>query len=217
MHFLNTAFDKIWERKNLFLVVFFAIFICTYGILYAIDFVPEPTSAKAETEAPAVVAQEPPAATTTAQERVGAPYPVRVVIKELGTDVRVLNPQETTIAALDEALLHGVVRHPESATFAQKGTMFLFGHSSYLPVVHNKNFQAFNGLQKLDRGDEIEVYSEDMVYVYRVSKVSKVAASETEVALQNDIDRLILVTCNSFGSKDDRFMVEAELAEKRAL
>lgn len=209
-----TLFDRIWERKNRFLLVFFVIYVLSYGLLVAIDFVPEaPESVPGEANAPAVVATT-HAPVAMAEEKPSAPLPERVVIPELDIDVAVLNPQSTSVAVLDAELLKGVVRHPESADFSQKGTMFLFGHSSYLPIVHNKNFQAFNGIQKLEKGDEIRVHSSDTEYVYQVTRVTKVAASETEVALQNDKDRLILVTCNSFGSKDDRFMVEAELVEK---
>ena len=95
--------------------------------------------------------------------------------------------------------------------------MFLFGHSSYLPHVLNKNFQAFNDIQKLVWGDIIRVQSSDTERQYRVSRVYKTAASEAEVSFEGEGTRLTLVTCNSFGTKDDRFVVEAELVETRSL
>lgn len=222
MHIFDTLFERMWERKGPFWLAFFVVFMISYGALYAVDFVPQrpaPAQQAADTEiTPAVVDKDESVQESAVEvSRVALPYPVRIVIDELGTDVRVLNPQENTIAALDAALLEGVVRHPDSANFSETGTMFLFGHSSYLPVVHNKNFQAFNGIQKLRWGDTVRVFSEDAEYVYRVTTVAKVAASDTSVSLDSEKNRLVLVTCNSFGSKDDRFMVEAELIEKRAL
>ena len=213
--YLLKAFDEVWKRKGAFLGIFFVVFSVSYGVLFAIDFIPE----KPESDGVAVV-EEAAASTapdTAAVLEVVDPYPVRLKIESLGTDVLVLNPESREIAALDEALLKGVVRHPDSADFSETGTMVLFGHSSYLPTVHNRNYQAFNGIQKLIWGDMVRVESGDTAYIYRVKKVYKAQASAASVALSHKENMLILVTCNSFGSKDDRFVVEAELIEKEAL
>jgi LPXTG-site transpeptidase (sortase) family protein len=89
--------------------------------------------------------------------------------------------------------------------------MFLLGHSSYLPTVNNKNFQALNGIQKLEWGDTIRVQSEETEYLYRVQKVYEVKASAASADIEWGKAKIILVTCNSFGSKDDRFVVEGYL------
>lgn len=220
METLSTLFDEIWERRGVFFAVFFGIFIVSYGILFAIDFVPEEKGTKGgtATSTGAVKVKETGQASTfVAPANEVAQYPSRVIIPDIGIDSAVLNPESRTIAALDEALLEGAVRHPDSADFKNTGTIFLFGHSSYLPVVRNKNFQAFNGIQKLEEGSVIRLESDNMAYTYRVESVEKVAASDTTVALDNSEERLILVTCNSFGSKDDRFVVKAKLVEKAAL
>lgn len=212
------AFDQIWAEKRAFFSAFFLIVLITYGILYAVDFIPEAP----QEEAPVVVVPYERSATTTVEAPVTlgrevARYPNRIIIEKLDLDVQVLNPASDSIAELDAALLSGAVRHPSSADFKNTGTMFLFGHSSYLPTVHNSNFKAFNGIQKLVWGDEIVIESKDRVYTYRVERVYKAAASATEVALDHSEPRLVLVTCNSFGSKDDRFVVEAILLDERAL
>lgn len=212
------AFDRIWAQKIQFFGTFFLVVLISYGILYAVDFIPEaPTE-----EAPTVVVRSTPLATTTPQtettpSRDVAPYPNRITIEKIDLDAQVLNPEGDSIAELDAALLEGAVRHPDSADFKNTGTMLVFGHSSYLPTVNNRNFQAFNGIQKLVWGDEIVVLSRDRAYTYRVERVYKAAASETEVELDHSEPRLILVTCNSFGSKDDRFVVEAVLMAEQPL
>ena len=147
-----------------------------------------------------------------------AALPLQIIFDSLDNrTVSVRNPQSTSIADLDHALLSGVVRHPDSANLMQDGTLFLFGHSSYLPNVINKNFQAFNGIQKLTWGDTVRLHSADMEYVYRVDRVYEVKASSADVAIEYGEAKLTLATCNSFGSKDDRYIVEATLVEKRAL
>jgi LPXTG-site transpeptidase (sortase) family protein len=95
--------------------------------------------------------------------------------------------------------------------------MFILAHSSYLPTVFNKNFQAFNGIQDLVWGDTIRVRSVDAEYIYSVQKVYQAKASEVAVPATPGKAQLTLATCNSFGSKDDRFVVEATLIETKKL
>jgi LPXTG-site transpeptidase (sortase) family protein len=143
--------------------------------------------------------------------------PTRIIIDTLDVDVKVFNPESRDIAELDKALLSGVVRHPDSASFAKAGNMLILGHSSYLPNVMNKNFQAFNGIQKMTWGDKIRVQSEGKEYIYRVQKVYQAKASEITVPFTPGKAMLTLATCNSFGSKEDRFIVEAVLIDQKEL
>lgn len=143
--------------------------------------------------------------------------PNRLIIDELGKDVVILNPTQNSLSALDAALLEGVVRHPDTADFADTGNMLIVGHSSYLPNVFNKNFQALNGLQNLTWGDLIRVQSLDTEYIYRVERVYKAKATELVVPNDRGEARLTLATCNTFGAKEDRFVVEAILVETKSL
>lgn len=210
----ESVFTEVWRHRGAFLAAFFVAFLLSYGALVIIDFVPE-----APEDEPVLgpVAEEPAVEEPEPEPVSVDPYPVRIVIDALDREVKVLNPESDTIAALDTALLSGAVRHPDSADLNDGGTMFLFGHSSYLPNVYNKNFQAFNGLQKLVWGDTIRVQSSDTEYVYSVEKVYKTSATEATVALDHSSAKLVLVTCNSFGSKDDRFVVEAKLVETKSI
>ena len=213
------TFDAIWERKGAFFAIFFTLFCISYGFLVWIDFVPE--EPKEKVHAVAVIT---PVATSTEVATVPvvpaniiSTNPVHIRIEKINMDVAILNPESTSVPVLDAALLKGAVRHPDSADFKDTGTMVLFGHSSYLPKVFNKNYQAFNGIQKLTEGDFIHVQSADTDYTYHVTKVYKATASQASVSLEKGTPRLILVTCNSFGSKDDRFVVEADFSDKTAL
>lgn len=218
----KSLLNLIWERKFPFLFVYFIVFLLTYLFLVAVDFVPEPKTEDVEEDALLV---EPALAQVTEQEvatvevvepkTVEPVLPTEIYIKSLDKSIEVLNPTSRNIADLDEALLYGVVRHPDSAHLGQEGNVFILGHSSYLPTVLNKNFKAFNGIQYLEWGDEIEVSSDNQVYVYRVEKVYEAQASELYVPIAVDEKMLTIATCDSFGSVDDRYIVEARQIEVR--
>lgn len=138
--------------------------------------------------------------------------PTRIVIPKLSADVAIINPTSRDNAVLDSALLQGAVRYPGSGDLSSMSTILVFGHSSYLPVVHNKAFQSFNNIQKLVKGDEIVLYGNGLTKKYIVEKVEKVNADEGFVDLSEKKGKLVLATCNSFGKKQERFVVTAYLS-----
>jgi LPXTG-site transpeptidase (sortase) family protein len=208
-------------RRWSFLGAFALAFFFSYLFLVAVDFIPEPP--KPVNENGEVIEQVPPIevfddvaaiqAVTEANSLTEAQpleLPQSIYIKKLDRSIEVLNPVSRTVSDLDEALLSGTVRHPDSAQLGQDGNVFILGHSSYLPTVFNDNFKAFNGIEELEWGDLIEVTGEDFVYVYRVESVYEAKANDaTVIPINTDDRRLTLATCNSFGSIDDRFIVEA--------
>ncbi len=211
--------DALLVRKVAFVVTFFIVFLCSYAVLAWFDLLPEPRETVPE---PAVNEAALAIATVIAStsedvvsvSEVSAPvFPDTIIIDALDREVAVLNPTSRAVTDLDAALLYGVVRHPDSATLEQTGTVFILGHSSYLPTVLNNNFQAFNGIQSLDFGDTIRLLSGGLEYVYRVDRVYRAKAQDVTVPIAGDTQRLVLATCNSFGSVDDRYVVEASLVE----
>ncbi len=190
------------EQRIVFFFVCMGVIALTYGLFVIVDFLPEKpnTPVTIETEH-----------ATSTKQTVVDPLPVKIIFDSLDREVEVLNPETSTVAVLDAELLKGVVRHPDSADFKNTGTIFILGHSSYLPNVMNKSFQAFNGIQKLTWGDTIRLQSSDREYEYKVDRVYEAKASSAEVPLQFETAKLVLATCDSFGSKDDRFIVEATL------
>lgn len=218
MHEQSSFFDGLWVKKVPFLITFFIVFTLSYGVLFAIDFLPEPkttpegetaTTTSPTTTKPAV--EPAPVAVATAEE------PVMLRIPSLDRAVTVLNPETRDVVELDRELLKGVVRHPDGGYLGEEGNVVILGHSSYLPNVMNKNFQALNGIQKLKWGDTIELESDGTRYTYRVEKVYQAKASGVTIPTEVEGKRLTLVTCNSFGAKEDRFIVEAKLISEKAL
>jgi len=123
----------------------------------------------------------------------------------------------TDIVTLDKELLKGAVRYPTSALLGETGNVVLFGHSSYLPVVRNQAYKAFNGIQKLAAGDIITVYSSTATYSYRVKSVTKESANDAGIPLSVTGRVLTLSTCDSFGEKSDRFVVVADFVESHSI
>ncbi len=154
--------------------------------------------------------------TTTSVEPISRPTvieqveaPIRIVSKNIGLDSSIVNPASRKIDDLDRALLSGAVRYPGTAELGTDGTMLLFGHSSYLPIVRNQALKTFNNIQKLEQGDIIKVYSDSKEYRYQVTNVEQANAAADRIAIENAGRYVKLVTCNSFESKEDRFIVTA--------
>lgn len=215
--------NEILPRLSAFLGVFFVVMMIGYGFLYTIDFVPEkPEEAKNEVEAentvPEVVEVEETEPEPARLAEFRDPTPTSLTIGPLNRTVSVLNPTSRAISDLDAALLKGVVRHPDSADLNdENGNMLILGHSSYLNTVFNKNYQAFNGIQNLTWGDTITLRSGDTEYTYRVDRVYQAKASAVTIPTKSNGQKLTLATCNTFGAKEDRFIVEASLVSKKAL
>lgn len=230
-----TTFTELFEQLKIrfvpFIVAFFSVVFVTYLVLYVLDVHPEPVTEPVEEAQMAADTEVVTPITENVSESVSenttvivptptdtSPYPVELTFDALDRTVRVLNPESPDYDVLTTALTKGVVRHPQSADLYNTGNMLILGHSSYLPNVLNKNYQAFNGLQKLAWGDTIRLTSADTEYVYRVDRVYESPASDIVVPVgDSTVPKLTLVTCNVLGAKEDRYILEAQLIEKVAL
>lgn len=199
------ALTRTWNRKWSFLGVFLLVFFASTSLLSALDLLPE----SAETNVAAKDSLS--ASASLALEK--TEKPTMIEIPAIDLEVPVNNPNSTDVTVLDEALLTGAVRHPSSSNLGETGNVIIFGHSSYLPVVRNQSFKAFNGIEKLKRGDRILVTGDDRTFVYEVESVMTADAEEDSIPLTVSGSKLTLATCDSFGTKSDRFIVSADLVE----
>lgn len=135
--------------------------------------------------------------------------PKRITIESIDVSAPVMNPNETNISVLDSALKEGVVHYPGSGGVGGDRAMFLFGHSSRLPVVQNDAYRSFNGLEKLSVGDTITVEGANTSETYAVMSVRVVDKGEALVDFSEGENMLILSTCSTFGSKENRVVVKA--------
>jgi len=208
-------FSKIRSSRWTFLFVFVAAALITYAFLYAIGFTPEPVS-----ENPNVLVTDNTKDSNLENVEAEVPVdstPLRIIIDSIGVNAPINNPESNTISVLDRELLSGVVRYPGSGDLEDRSNLFLFGHSSFLPVVQNEMFRVFNNLEKVNAGDLIRVQSGGYEYRYSVTSVVLVDADEALVELSNREKKLTLSTCNSFGAKSERFVVEADFLGRVAI
>lgn len=147
---------------------------------------------------------------------VAVTIPGYISIPTIGLDWKIEDPESAHIDTLNDALDRGPVYYPGSG-YVEQGNIFVFGHSSYLPIVNNKAYKAFNDIQKLKVGDEIEISASGGVkYIYSVEKVELVDADEELIDLSKPGRRLTLSTCNVFGQKSDRWVVDAVFKEVKS-
>ncbi len=200
----NNIWKFIYKYKFSFILNFFLIFIVTFSVLYLFDLVPQ--------EFNVMIGRYP------GQESKGTltgDLPLKITIPKIGVDTYVYNPASTSVKVLDDALLKGAVHYPGSALLGGEGNIFVFGHSTGYKIVQNQAYKTFNGIQNLKVGDEISVYSEKSEYVYKVRSVKLETADKALITFNTNDRLLTLSTCNSFGEKSDRYVVEAEFAYKK--
>ena len=194
------------SRLGAFSVTFVLLFVVMIGFMAAVDALPESSRIGS-------IQKTELSHTSSVQSTISsavAESPVRVAAKSIGMDVSVKNPTSTNVEVLDQALLSGAVRYPTSGLLGVNGTVLIFGHSSYLPIVHNSAYKAFNSIQNLKKGEIVSVYSKGLEYRYSVTGVRVADATEDVVELRTTGKHLVLVTCDSFKSKSSRFVVTAD-------
>ncbi len=203
---LIRAGERVYARKWSFFGLFAVVFLVSVIVLGTSGLLPE-VSSENKSKTTSIVAQP----------QIATELPIKIEIPKINLSAVVVNPTITTVAVLDKELLKGAVRYPTSAKLGEDGNVVLFGHSSYLPVVGNQAYKTFNEIQKLAVGDSITVYSSDTAYTYRVRNVVKKSASDGVIELSITGRVLTLVTCSSFGAKEDRFVVTADFVESHSV
>ena len=215
-------FFVVWMLMTvIFLFLLYVVGLAPEGITQFGDTLLSPFNGSAPVAAnatpnPSPVAssgQAPPVVIAVAQARTP-----KIIIPTIGVEKDIILPTSANIDVLNNDLLKGVVHYPGSALPDQGGNVFLFGHSTGLKVVHNKNFEAFNRIHELASGDIIRVQFGPREYWYRVTSVMVKRAEDALVDLRPDQSRkLTLSTCKIFGAKDDRFVVEADFMKSYPL
>ncbi len=186
-----------------FIIYFLTTFWVLFVLLYSIGLVPE-TIKSNEGDSFRTLWDKAQTVTKAIGEN-----PTRIVIDKIGVDATVANPNTTNAATLDDYLKEGAVRYPGSGSLGA-GNMFIFGHSTSIIVVHNQAYKTFNGLRDLKSGDVIKVYGASKIYEYRVTSVRLADSSEVLVKFDASKNMLTLSSCNTFGAKSERYVVEAD-------
>lgn len=200
----KTGFWKMMnQNKFQFFISFFIVLLVSFAVLYLVGLVPESFKV--------MIGREP--VKESAENRSGE-LPISVKIESVGIDSYIYNPSTTSVVVLNDYLLKGAVRYPGSGLLGGNGNIFIFGHSTGFGIVNNQAYKTFNHLQNLKEGDLIHIYSDKNDYTYKVTSVKLVNAEKTLVEFDYKSKKLTLSTCDNFGEKTDRYVVEAEFVSK---
>jgi LPXTG-site transpeptidase (sortase) family protein len=116
------------------------------------------------------------------------------------------------VNTLDNLLKSGPAHYINSADLGQAGNLIIFAHSSHLPIVINKMFQAFNKVPDLNAGDSITIVGSDgKNYLYSVVSVVKADVNNgtTIDTSPTHGTNLTLVTCDTLTGVSARFVLTA--------
>jgi LPXTG-site transpeptidase (sortase) family protein len=200
------------QRPISFAFTFLALFALVFAFMAMTDTLPDTQASHgaSQNSGQNSLVEAQPTRGLFEQNSSDAQTPTRVVAKNIGLDVTVVNPATTSVDVLDEALKQGAVRYPTSALLNVDGTVMLFGHSSYLPIVYNLYYKTFDGIQNLKIGETVSVYSGTTEYRYSVTNVRVANAEQDVIQLPATGKHLVLVTCDSFATKSTRYVVSAD-------
>ena len=204
-----------------FILWFSVIFLATFTGLYLLGLVP---TEFADVNQTSVLDELPTAglpiiessSTSAVKNTFTGEEPTHITIAKIGVDAKISDPSSTDVTVLDDALTHGAVHYPGSGLLAD-GNLFLFAHSTNWSVVHNQAYKTFNNLDKLVAGDEIQVTGTSQVYTYRVTSVRLADNNQIWVDLSGNKKMLTLSTCNTFGEKQQRYVVQADFVGSSAI
>ncbi len=139
-------------------------------------------------------------------------FPLHITIASVGIDLPVQNPSTTDIDALDALLVSGPARYAPSAKLGENGNVIIFAHSSHLPIVRNKMYQAFNRIPDVREGATIAIQGSDgREYIYSVDSLVKADTNDgVEIPLRVASGaELTLVTCDTLTGKSARYILTA--------
>ncbi len=108
-----------------------------------------------------------------------------------------------------QALEKGVAQAKGTALPGEKGTIFLFAHSSDLPWRITRYNIAFVRLPELKKGDLIIIVRNGKKYKYKVNDEKTVWPDQVNYLLNTKKTQLILQTCVPIGTSFQRLLVFA--------
>lgn len=100
----------------------------------------------------------------------------------------------------------GIWRLPESSTPDKGGNTVLIGHR----FLYSTKPAVFYSLDKLNTGDRVGLFWDNIQYIYEVSEVKVVSPSQTDIESATDDDRLTIYTCTPLWTSKNRLVVIAK-------
>lgn len=151
------------------------------------------------------------------------PKEINSVQKEKGFTVTVpkINAQASIVQQVnpwdqlvyDAALQKGVAQAKGSSYPNQKGTIFLFAHSSTWPWEETNTNTPFLRLGELTKNDPIYITWNNRIYLYKVTDKKEVWPNEITYLTNLKPTQLILQTCTPIGTSLKRLLIFAKLSQ----
>ncbi len=138
-----------------------------------------------------------------------------IVIPKLGANARIIANVDPYNSRVYQAALARGVAHARGTVYpGTPGSIFLFSHSSvdfYRATQFNSVFYL---IDKLETGDDIELYYQNQKYLYKVTGKKIVEASAVSYLSGGGNGKtLILMTCWPPGTSLKRLLVFAEISK----
>ena len=108
-----------------------------------------------------------------------------------------------------KSLKKGIAHAINTSLPGEKGTTFLFAHSSDSPWGITRYNVEFFRLPELKKGDTITIHRNKKIYRYKVADKKTVWPNEVNYLLDTKKDQLILQTCVPIGTSLKRLLVFA--------
>lgn len=139
-----------------------------------------------------------------------------IVIPKISANARVIaNVDPLKEDVYQRALTKGVAHAQGTVLPGETGNMFIFAHSAGNWYEANQYNAVFYLLYKLIKGDVINIYYKDKLYVYKVREIKYIESTEVSY-LSSKTDgwkTLTLMTCWPPGTTLKRLIVVADIVE----
>lgn len=134
-----------------------------------------------------------------------------IIIPKINANAKVIrNVNPYNASEYQKALTKGVAHASGSATPNQNGNVFIFAHSATNWYQANQYNAVFYLLNKLEAGDNITLYFENIPYNYSVDEIKFIKPSEVDyLSNQLNTNQLTLMTCWPPGTTLKRLVVIA--------
>lgn len=124
-----------------------------------------------------------------------------------GTIIPHVDPWDERIYRL--ALKKGIAHAKGFALPGEKGTIFLFAHSSGPFWEQTRYNTVFLRLGELEKGDSITIWKNGKEYKFSVTGKKEVSPTDVMAVMKSSPDQLILQTCTPIGTDWKRLLVFA--------
>lgn len=124
-----------------------------------------------------------------------------------------INIEKAVVATSNTDLSRHLVNYPGTGIPGKDGNAVIFGHSTLPQLFNPKDYKTiFANVYKLKTDDIIYVFINNVMYSYRIFKITIVDPQDSS-ALEQDFDNsyLTLVTCTPPGTTWKRLIVKARL------